>query len=122
MEWEFGTGLGGTGPQKTALIHIALKTTVYLLQVNHLRHLPSSLKTLLHSSQIIKIGHNIGADLVKLAHDFPGFSLPVKKGKTYAGVVELGKLAAEKNAVSSGNASPAAITAATLGQYFSKEH
>src|ERR1700723_2969980 len=96
---------------KTALVQIPLPTTVYLLQVYHLQHLPSSLKTLPHSSQIIKIGHNIGADLAKLARDFPDFTLPGKKRQTYAGVVELGKLAAEKNAVSSGNASLAAITA-----------
>jgi hypothetical protein len=64
----------------------------------------------------------VGADLAKLVHDFPNFVLPPKKGKTYASVIELGKLAAEKNAVSSGNASLAAITAATLGQYLSKEH
>jgi hypothetical protein len=122
MEWEFRTGFGGTGPQKTALIQIALPTTVYLLQVYHLQSLPSSLKTLLHSCQVIKIGRNVGADLAKLVRDFPDFILPLKKGKTYTGIIELGKLAAEKNAVSSGNSSLAAITAATLGQYLSKEH
>jgi hypothetical protein len=49
IEWEFRTGLGGTGPQKTALIQIALPNTVYLLQVYYLQHLPSSLTTLLRS-------------------------------------------------------------------------
>ncbi len=67
MEWEFTTGQGGMGPQKTALIQIALPNTAYLLQVYHLHHLPSSLKTLLHSGQIIKVGHSVGADLAKLA-------------------------------------------------------
>ena len=121
MEWEFTTGLGGTGPQKTALIQIALPTTVYLLQVYHLNSLPSSLKTLLHSAQIMKIGRNIGADFAKLTRDFPDFKLPPKKKNTYPGIIELGKLAKEKNAVSSVNASLNAITAATLGRYLSKE-
>lgn len=67
MEWEFTTGLSGTGPQKTALIQIALPTAVYLLQVYHLQRFPSSLKTILHSTQIVKVGRNVGADLAKLA-------------------------------------------------------
>ena len=121
MEWEFTTGLGGTGPQKTALIQIALPATVYLFQVYHLKCLPSSLKTLLHSAQIVKIGCNIGADFAKLTRDFPDFTLPPKKWNTYPGIIELGKLAKEKNAVSSANASLNAITAATLGRYLSKE-
>jgi hypothetical protein len=120
MEWEFGTGLGGTGPQKTALIQISLPNTVYLLQVYYLQHLPSSLTTLLCSGQVFKIGCNVEADLAKLVHDFPNFVLLLKKGKIYAGVIELEKFAAEKNAVSSGNSSLAAITAATLEQYLSK--
>ena len=121
MEWEFTTGLSGTGPQKTALIQIALPTAVYLLQVCHLQRFPSSLKTILHSTQIVKVGRNVGADLAKLARDFPDFILPTRKGRTYLGVIELGKLAAEKNAVSSANASLNVITAATLGCYLSKE-
>jgi len=31
MEWEFSTGFSGTGPQKTALIQLALPQSVYLL-------------------------------------------------------------------------------------------
>lgn len=121
MEWEYSTGLNGTGPQKTALIQIAAPKAVYLLQVYLLQRLPTSLETMLQSEQIVKIGRNIGADLAKLKCDFPDFKLPAKQGKTTPGVIELGKFAAQKNVVSNGKASLAAITAATLQGYLSKE-
>lgn len=121
MEWEFSTGLGGSGSQKTALIQIALPKTVYLFQVYFLQKLPHSLETIIQSQQIVKIGHNIGADFAKLARDFPNLKLPQNQGKSYVGVVELGKPAAQKNAVPNAKASLAAITAATLQQYLSKE-
>jgi hypothetical protein len=121
MEWEFSTGLAGSGSQKTALIQIALPKTVYLFQVYFLQKLPHSLETIIQSQQIVKIGRNIGADFAKLARDFPDLKLPQKQGKSYVGVVELGKLAAQKNVVPNGRASLAAITAATLQQYLSKE-
>ena len=66
MEWEFSTGFLGSGPQKTALIQIALSKSVYLFHIFPLKKLPVSLETILCSSQIIKIGRNIGADLAKL--------------------------------------------------------
>ena len=97
MEWEFSTGLAGLGSQKTALIQIALPKIVYLFQVYSLQKpLPHSLETIIQSQQIVKIGCNIGADFAKLARDFPGLKLPQKQGKLYVGVVELGKLAAQK--------------------------
>ena len=67
MEWEFTTGFSGTGPQKTALIQIALPQFVYLLQVFLQKNLPVSLQGILCSSQIKKVGRNIGADLAKLS-------------------------------------------------------
>ena len=54
IEWEFSTGISGTGPQKTALIQLALPKSVYLLYVYLLKKLPSSFQTLLLSQQIIK--------------------------------------------------------------------
>ncbi len=121
MEWEFSTGLTGTGPQKSALVQIALPKIVYLFQVYALQKLPHSLETIIQSQQIVKIGQNIAADFAKLAQDFPGLKLPQKQGKFYFGTIELGKLAVQKNIVSNGNASLAAITAATLQKYLSKE-
>jgi len=68
---------------------------------------------------IFKIGHNVGGDLAKLACDFPDFAYNPKTHKK--GVIELGHLASEKNAVASGKASLSEITAATLQQSLSKE-
>jgi hypothetical protein len=48
------------------------------------------------SQQIIKIGRNIGADLSKLARDFPEILLPQKHKKSYKGTIELGQLAFKK--------------------------
>ena len=120
MEWDFTTGPNASGPQKTALIQIAHWESVYLLRVFKLTKLPSALVNILTSPQIVKIGRNIGADLAKLSRDFPSFQ-PNKAGNKFPGVIELGKLAREKNAVPNGNASLAAITAATLSKNLSKE-
>jgi hypothetical protein len=96
MEWEFSTGLSGTGPQKTALIQLALPKSVYLLHVFALKRLPASLQALIESLQIIKIGRNVDADFLKLVRDFPDIALPQKHKKSYLGVIELGKLAFKK--------------------------
>ena len=121
MEWEFSTGLSGTGPQKTALIQLALPKSVYLLHVYGFKRLPASFQTLLKSQQIIKIGRNVGADFLELARDFPDIILPQKNKKSYLGVIELGKLAFKKNVVSNGKASLATIIAETLQRHLSKE-
>lgn len=120
IEFEFTIGHASGGPQKTALITLATPTTVYLLQVFHLRTLPISLITILNSPRILKIGRNAGGDLAKLARDFSA-KVPEKTRNGRAGVVEIGSLARSKNVVSSGNASLAAIAAATLSQNLSKE-
>jgi 3'-5' exonuclease len=119
MEWEFNIESGSFGSQKTALVQIALPKVVYLLRVFTLKKLPSSLQTILKSLQILKIGHNVGGDLAKLACDFQDFDY--HPGTHKKGIIELGHLASEKNAVSSGKASLAEITAATLQQSLSKE-
>lgn len=121
MEWEFSTGISGSGPQKTALIQLALPKSVYLLRVYSLKKLPASFQTLLMSEQIIKIGRNIGADFSKIARDFPEIVLPPKHKKSYQGVIELGKLAFKKNAIPNGKASLAVIVASTLQRHLSKE-
>jgi len=121
MEWEFSTGISGSGPQKTALIQLALPKSVYLLCVYSLKKLPASFQTLLTSQQIIKIGRSVGADFSKLARDFPEIILPQKHKKLYKGTIELGKLAFKKNVVPNGKASLAAIVAATLQKHLSKE-
>jgi 3'-5' exonuclease len=70
------------------------------------------------STQVLKIGCNVGGDFAKLSHDFPDF---LYTPQTKKGIIELGQLASEKNAVASGNVSLAQITAATLQQSLSKE-
>ena len=121
MEWEFSTGISGSGPQKTALIQLALPKSVYLLHVYLLKKLPASFQNILLSQQIVKIGRNIGADFSKLARDFPEIILPPKHKKTYKGTIELGQVAFKKNVVPNGKASLAAIVAATLQKHLSKE-
>ena len=121
MEWEFSTGISGSGPQKTALIQLALPKSVYLLHVYSLKKLPASFQNILLSQQIVKLGRNIGADFSKLVRDFPEIVLPPKHRKTYKGTIELGQLAFKKNVVPNGKASLAEIVAATLQKYLSKE-
>lgn len=118
MEWEFSLEPGSSGAQKTALVQLALPHTIYLLRVYLLKKLPGALQTILLSTQVLKIGRNVGGDFAKLSRDFSNFSYIPQSKK---GIVELGKLASEKNAVASGNASLAQITAATLQQSLSKE-
>ena len=104
------------------MIQIALPTAVYLFRVFGLKKFPSSLKVILQSTQIIKVGRGVGNDLAKLARDFSDFKLPKKpKKKPYEFVVELGTLAKEKNAVTQATASLAQIVAATLHCYLSKD-
>ena len=121
MEWEFSTGISGSGPQKTALIQLALPKSVYLLHVYSLKKLPAFFQNILLSQQIVKLGRNIGADFSKLARDFPEIIPPTKHKKIYKGTIELGQLAFKKNVVPNGKASLAAIVAATLQKYLSKE-
>ncbi|KAJ7938801.1 ribonuclease H-like domain-containing protein [Mycena leptocephala] len=115
MEWEFTTGIGASGPQRTALIQIAVDKTVHLFYVYTLKKLPGSLITLLRSRQFLKVGWNIAADFQKLAWDFPDSGVPVKKDKKIAGILDIGQLAARKNTVPKASASLESIVAATLG-------
>ena len=120
QEWEFRAGQAGEGPQKTALISLALPNIVYLLRVHPLQKLPASLVLILNSPRILKIGHNVGGDLAKLARDF-SIAVPQKKNNSREGVIELGAMAKSQNVVTSGNASLAAITAATLQKNLLKD-
>lgn len=81
-----------------------------------------SLEGILCSSQIVKIGRNIGADFAKISRDFPQCKLPEKQRNKYLSTIELGTLAAKKNVVPNAQASLASIVAATLQQYLSKEY
>ncbi|KAF5342768.1 hypothetical protein D9758_017029 [Tetrapyrgos nigripes] len=121
MEWEYSTGIGGTGSKKTAIIQLATPTSVYLLCVYLLDKLPGSLKTILMSDHLIKIGRNIAADFSKLARDFKEFELPRKIGNQYQGTVELGSLAKQKQVTSDANTSLSNLVAAVLRKNLSKE-
>jgi hypothetical protein len=117
-EWEFSTEKAIGGSRKTALFTIALPTVVYLLRVCKVKTLPTSLRTLLMSRQIILVGRNISGDLTTLSKDFPEYYFDKNCG---AKLVELGALAKAKNAVVDANASLASITAVTLQQNLSKD-
>ncbi|KAF5344903.1 hypothetical protein D9758_011549 [Tetrapyrgos nigripes] len=114
MEWEYSTGIGGTGSKKTAIIQLALPYSVYLLRVYSLEKLPGPLETVLRSKRIIKIGRNIGADFSKLVQDFRGFVLPNKTGNQYEGIIELGSLAKQKQITSNANTSLSTLVAAVF--------
>ena len=74
------------------------------------------------TEQIVMTGRNIRGDLAKLSRDFPEFVAPSKDSvHEVKNIIEVGTLAKAKNAVPTGNASLAAITAATLHQNLSKE-
>ncbi|KAJ7830165.1 ribonuclease H-like domain-containing protein [Mycena olivaceomarginata] len=120
MEWEFTTGMGASGPQKTALVQIAVDKVVYLFYVYTLKKFPKSLGELLRHKQFLKVGRNITADLKKLARDFPDFVLPLPKKKNFVGTLDIGQLAARKKIVPKASASLASIVAATLGASLSK--
>jgi len=120
QEWCFQAGQFGDGPQKTALIQIALPSVVFIMRTYQLKKLPASLQIILNSPRILKVGRNVGGDFGKLERDF-SLSLPKRKKGSRLGVIELGALAKAKNAVSTGNASLSAIAAATLQHNLSKE-
>ena len=95
---------------------------IYLLQVYTLKKLPGSFLTLLSAPQFIKVGCGVRNDLSKLSRDFPEFTFPPKESQSRSpGLIELGTLAKSKNAVSTANASLAAIAYATLHVNISKE-
>jgi hypothetical protein len=121
MEWEYSTGVGGTGSRKTAIIQLALPDSVYLLRVYSLEKLPGPLESVLRSKRIVKIGRNIGADFSKLVRDFKGFCTPNKTGNQYEGVIELGSLAKQKQITSNANASLSTLVAAVFQKNLSKE-
>ncbi|THU80100.1 hypothetical protein K435DRAFT_874751 [Dendrothele bispora CBS 962.96] len=121
MEWEYSTGIGGTGSKKTALIQLALPKSVYLLRVYLLDKLPTPLLTILRSDRFIKVGRNIGGDFAKLRRDFSDFLLPEKSGNHYNGTIELGSYAKCKQVVSEANSSLSTLVAATLRTKLSKE-
>ncbi|KAJ7774182.1 hypothetical protein DFH07DRAFT_767391 [Mycena maculata] len=114
-------GIGGSGPQKTALIQIAVAEEIYLLYVYTLKKLPGSLLTLLRSKQFLKVGRQISADFQKLARDFPDFKLPKRKKKNFVGTLDIGQLSERKKTVPVATTSLASIVAATLGVSLSKD-
>ncbi|KAJ6516958.1 hypothetical protein DFH09DRAFT_1287885 [Mycena vulgaris] len=121
MEWEFTTRIGASGPQKTALIQIAVDKVVYLFYVYALKKLPGTLVTLLSSKQYVKVGRHIAADFQKLSRDFPEFKLPLKRKKQFIRTLDIGDLAAKKKVVPTSSASLVSIVAATLGVSLSKD-
>lgn len=75
-----------------------------------LQKFPPTLSALLCSSDILKIGRNVAADISKIRRDWSDCKLPDK----VTSIVEIGDLANLKGVVSKRNASLASIVAATL--------
>ncbi|KAH8109627.1 hypothetical protein DFH11DRAFT_1474484, partial [Phellopilus nigrolimitatus] len=95
-EWDFvPDDLNQSGQKETthycptALVQICYQKSIYLLRICRISELPKSLEAVICSSQIVKIGRNVGQDLARLSREW-NLQLPKKSRgnstlqKTYA--------------------------------------
>jgi len=93
-EWCYDQFLGSG---KVALCQIAREDIVIIIQLHLIGHIPDSLKLILTSKRIIKVGRNVGGDVKRLQQSYPFL------GETN-GTLELGKLCREQGIVTNGTA------------------
>ncbi|KAJ7146921.1 hypothetical protein C8R44DRAFT_845839 [Mycena epipterygia] len=111
------TGRSRIGHFPAAMMQIVVDKVAYLLQIYHLNnpsHVPESLKALLFSPRVIKVGHNIqgNIDTLSLLWDL---SSPFKNSDTkQTGCIDIGILARSKGLVSNASLSFQNITEAVL--------
>ncbi|KAG2201222.1 hypothetical protein INT47_013033 [Mucor saturninus] len=100
--------------EKVSLVQIAYDTNVWLLRLNKFdkNSLPSSLKILLQSEAIMKIGRAVSDDLKKLERDF---GLEESHGK-----LELGNYCKNKGAINKASYGLEYICAVVLKRSYQK--
>lgn len=107
---------------KVAIIQIAYQKKVFIIQTKHfdvdptsgLKILPASLKTLLLTRSITKIGKSIGGDFKKIQRDFHGDFVCL-------GSLEISTLCKDKDVVARANLSLADVCKAVFSRQLNKD-
>jgi hypothetical protein len=124
-EWNYTTR---HGPGKLAVLQIAFKKTVLVLQLHCLKKLPPSICQLISHPNILKVGRQVGGDIAKLCRDW--WPQSKEQMKTFKNsILELGsycknkKVKVSRNGASvlSGRASLADLVAAVLQKSLRKD-
>jgi hypothetical protein len=127
-EWKYSTG---RAPGKLAVLQVAFKRTILVIQVHRLQRLPSCIRELILNPNILKVGRQIGGDIAKLCRDWmPQIYANKEQMKTIKkSIVELGTFCKRNNVkvfrdgsfVLSGRASLADLVAAVLQKSLPKD-
>ncbi|KIK55783.1 hypothetical protein GYMLUDRAFT_248378 [Collybiopsis luxurians FD-317 M1] len=118
-EWNVDIGEDGRvrGREPTAVLQIALKNEVYILQIGEqllLRRLPHQLVVFLQEPRILKAGRMVNADLHHLE--------TVSGQGPFVGGLELGAFAKERFLISDARSSLSDLTAEILGKCLPKSN
>ncbi|KAJ7060520.1 hypothetical protein C8F01DRAFT_951498, partial [Mycena amicta] len=106
MEWNVNRNTPGQQP--TAIIQIAYKQTVHILQVAHFAsRLPAVLTSFLSNPQILKAGKGVEGDLKRLSSECD---------LQFTGALDLAKLAKELQVISDARMGLADLCARVLGR------
>jgi hypothetical protein len=111
FDCEWSTVFAASGPSKVCLIQVAYGSDVYLLRTGRFEVLPLSLRILLESNLVTKVGRSVGADFVRLKKDF---------NVDCTGSLELATFCKDRDLVSSQYCSLDEICRKVLGQRLDK--
>ncbi|KAG6848519.1 hypothetical protein H0H93_016335 [Arthromyces matolae] len=118
MEWPVDTQNGIQG--SVALISIAFNHEIFLIPLHQYwqnEGLPNTLLAFLRSPQILKVGVKINADFKRLSKDCKF----TEKDQAFAGAIELGHLAKEKNLTAHAGIGLADLTSLILRRFLPKD-
>ncbi|KAF7350312.1 hypothetical protein MVEN_01335500 [Mycena venus] len=116
MEWDWTASTNGRFP--ASLMQILVGDFVYLLQTYHIgasRDVPTSLKTLLFSQQIVKVGSHFQGDLDLLSYLWE-LTPPMKSGDKHAGSIDIGVFVRSKGLIPYASISLPRIAEEVLGR------
>ena len=111
-EWDSGRYWGMNS--KVALIQISTSSFTLLVQVFKMNQLPESIKLLLFSPSIRKVGRQVGGDIEKVLRDF-------NVADESKGIVELGSLCSGLEIITDGRAKLSTICEKVLGLCLPKD-
>ncbi|KAJ7073752.1 hypothetical protein C8F01DRAFT_1271548 [Mycena amicta] len=116
LEWDWRASQHGHFP--ASLMQIATGDSLHLLQIYHLSKpstVPKSLKAILFSDQIIKVGHHVQGNLDLLSHLWD-LEPPTKASTGQLGWLELGILARSQHLIANPSLSLPRIAEEVLGR------
>ena len=115
--WDVNIEAGHAEQRKPAVIAIAYKMHIYILQIAHLvarDNFPIALKNFLLDHNVVKVGHRIKSDLKRLqssaksVHEFPNY-------------IDLASYAKARRVVSNATVGLAELSALVLNRYMHKD-